>query len=110
MSGYISTRRVTGSGTVHEMAERGTKSMCGRNLPEPWTYTNDPTNCKRCLRALWQEIAIPLAEIYKPDGMAIWMRSPNKALQGRVPEQMIAVGESSDVLDLIEALATGAVL
>lgn len=110
MSRYISTRRVAGRGTVHEMADRGTKSRCGRELPEPWTWTDDPTNCKRCLSLLRKEVEVALAEVYRPEGVAIWMRARNKALGGRVPEQMIAVGEISDVLDLIEALTIGAFL
>lgn len=92
------------------MAERGTDTLCRSELPEPWTYTDDPVSCKKCLKALEVEVRIALAEVYRPEGMDIWMRSPNKALKGRVPIQMIAVGESGDVLDLIDALASGAVL
>ena len=51
-----------------------------------------------------------LADIYNEEGMAIWMRSANKLLGGRVPDEMIEQGDAERVLDLIAALADGAVM
>lgn len=49
----ISTRRKhPNTGTVHEMADFGTGTMCGRDLPEPWDWTEEPISCKRCLKAI----------------------------------------------------------
>jgi len=45
----ISTRRRAPSGVVHEMADRGTGTLCGRDLPEPWVWVDDPTTCRKCL-------------------------------------------------------------
>ncbi len=47
----ISTRRIH-NGTVHEMADLGVGTMCERDLPEPWTYTDAPVNCDQCLARL----------------------------------------------------------
>ena len=48
----ISTRRKTGTGMVHEMADRGVGTACGRMLAEPWVWTDDPVTCRRCLSAI----------------------------------------------------------
>jgi len=54
----ISTRRAH-DGAVHEMADLGVGTMCGRDLPEPWTYTDAPVNCRQCLARL----AAPAEEV-----------------------------------------------
>lgn len=51
MANKISTRRVQG-GRVHEMADRGTATMCGLDLAEPWTWTDRPLRCAACKSAL----------------------------------------------------------
>lgn len=45
----IPTRRKAPTGKVHEMAEFGVKTLCGIDLPEPWNWTDEQTDCKRCL-------------------------------------------------------------
>lgn len=45
---HVSTRRKAPSGTVHEMADRGVGTACGRDLPEPWAWTDDSVTCQRC--------------------------------------------------------------
>lgn len=57
-----------------------------------------------------QAVLDALAEVYTPEGMEIWMRSANRALKGQVPDEMIENGQAGEVLDLIDALASGAVL
>ena len=52
----ISTRRLAPSGKVHGMADRGTKTMCGLDLPEPWTWTEESVSCQRC------EVLVKMAE------------------------------------------------
>lgn len=47
--------------------------------------------------------------LYRPDGMAIWMESPNQLLDGQVPSEMVADGEAQRVLDLIQALCEGVI-
>jgi hypothetical protein len=51
-----------------------------------------------------------LAEVYQPEGIELWLRAPNRVLHGMVPRDLIRAGRADEVLDLIEALATGAVL
>jgi hypothetical protein len=48
----VSTRRITKRGTVHEMAEVGVKTLCERDLPEPWEWTDAIVSCRQCLAAL----------------------------------------------------------
>lgn len=47
----ISTRRISRR-TIHEMADLGTKTLCGRDLLEPWNWTDGNVNCKQCLAKL----------------------------------------------------------
>lgn len=56
-----------------------------------------------------ERVLTALAEVYRPEGMAIWMRAPNKLLNGRVPDDMIEQGDAERVLDLILALAEGVI-
>lgn len=48
-------------------------------------------------------------EVYKPEGVAIWMAARNKLLEGERPVDLIARGECSRVLGLIDALCDGIV-
>lgn len=45
-----STRRLQ-DGVVHEMAERGVRTMCGEDLREPWTWTDKRLTCTTCKQA-----------------------------------------------------------
>lgn len=47
-------------------------------------------------------------EVFKPEGVDLWMVSPNRMLNNATPEQFIAAGDVDRVLDLIDALASGA--
>lgn len=55
------------------------------------------------------EIREALAEVYRPEGVEIWLHAGNKLLDGAVPADLIARGDGAMVLDVIEMLATGAV-
>ena len=46
----VSTRRKARGGKVHEMADRGVRTLCGRDLAEPWDWTDDPVSCSQCER------------------------------------------------------------
>jgi hypothetical protein len=52
MKVMVSTRRVGPGGAVHEMADLGTDTLCGRRLREPWTYTNRRVTCQRCRKRM----------------------------------------------------------
>jgi hypothetical protein len=49
----VSTRRRWPGGKVHEMATLGVKTLCGREMPEPWDWTDDEVDCRNCLAAEW---------------------------------------------------------
>lgn len=55
-----------------------------------------------------QEIAKGLAQVYKAEGVAIWLLSPHKLLDGEPAAALILRGEGGRVLDLIDALCSGA--
>jgi hypothetical protein len=48
-----------------------------------------------------------LAEVYKPEGVEIWLNSPNRNLSGNRPAELIAQGWGKDVLREAERLAHG---
>jgi hypothetical protein len=48
-----------------------------------------------------------LAEVYRPDGVEIWLHSRNKMLGGDVALDLIARGEGDRVLAAIDILRTG---
>lgn len=54
-----------------------------------------------------QIVRAAVAEIYRPEGVEIWMHAPNRMLGGESPLDLIAAGRSQRVLDLINALAEG---
>lgn len=49
------------------------------------------------------------AEVFHPEGVDIWMDSPNRLLNNATPLQFIAAGDVERVLQLIDMLADGAV-
>jgi uncharacterized protein (DUF2384 family) len=49
-----------------------------------------------------------IADVYRPDGVEIWMSHPNEMLGGETPIDLIARGEGGRVLDLIDVLRSGA--
>jgi hypothetical protein len=48
------------------------------------------------------------SDVYTPEGVEIWMRSRNRLLDGRSPEQAIADGDGDRVYELVRALVDGA--
>jgi DNA-binding transcriptional regulator YiaG len=49
-----------------------------------------------------------LREVYKPEGIDIWIHGRNRALGGQKPIDMLGAGEFEPVLAEIERLASGA--
>lgn len=47
------------------------------------------------------------AEVFKPEGVDIWMGAPNPWLNGATPMQFIAAGDTERVLGVITGLADG---
>lgn len=55
-----------------------------------------------------EQVAAAASEVYKPEGVTIWLDAPNRALYGATPRQYVAAGDGEQVLALIERLAGGA--
>ena len=53
-------------------------------------------------------IRAALAEVYRPEGVEIWMTAPHRSFGGLSAEQMVERGRASEVLAEIERLTTGA--
>jgi hypothetical protein len=49
-----------------------------------------------------------LAEVYRPDGVDLWMTAPHRSFGGLSATEMIERGRTEEVLAEIERLATGA--
>lgn len=49
-------------------------------------------------------------EIFRPEGVDIWYDAPNTRLHNATPAQYVRAGDGDKVLDLIEQLASGAIL
>lgn len=45
-----------------------------------------------------------LAEVYKPEGVELWMRHRKRSLNGRTPEAAIRAGDAREVFSLIEQI------
>lgn len=55
-----------------------------------------------------EQVAAAAAEVYKPEGVAIWLDAPNRALHNATPRQYVEAGDGDQVIALIERLAGGA--
>lgn len=49
-----------------------------------------------------------LADVYQPEGVEIWLRSPNRLLDGKRPCDLIEAGDVEPVFGVIDMLRTGA--
>jgi transcriptional regulator with XRE-family HTH domain len=58
------------------------------------------------LRLEW--LANELSELYPPAEAHLWLYSPHKRLGGQRPADLIAVGRTEEVLDIIAQLKDGA--
>lgn len=61
------------------------------------------------LNADYERVREALAEVYRDEGIVIWMAAPNPLLKGEVPTDLIARGEADKVLAVIAGLAEGVV-
>lgn len=62
------------------------------------------------LSADYVRVREALAEVYRPEGIDIWLAAPNRMFEGRTPAEMIEAGQTGRVLDLVHVLADGVVL
>ena len=55
-----------------------------------------------------RQVRDALSEIYHPEGAVLWYDSPNPHLNAATPRQFVDAGDGWRVLQIIDALATGA--
>lgn len=60
--------------------------------------------------AMEAEIRATLAQVYTPEGVDVYMKARLSYFEGATVGELIAAGRGDEVLTLIDALATGAVL
>lgn len=48
-----------------------------------------------------------LGEVYRPEGVDIWLHARNRALAGRRPIELLEAGEFEAVIELVEQLVHG---
>lgn len=70
--------------------------------PLRWLLAADPARVFAVRQAAHQ--------VWRPEGVDVWMRGQNRLLEGRSPLQCIAEGDWDRPLDLIAALADGTVM
>lgn len=56
------------------------------------------------------QVIAAAGEIWYPEGVELWIDAPNRALHNATPRQYVEAGDGDKVLNLIAALADGAVL
>ncbi len=54
------------------------------------------------------QVELALAEVYTPEGMAIWMKAEHKQWDGWTVSEMLNHGRGDEVLQVIDQLASGA--
>lgn len=54
-------------------------------------------------------LAQQLAEVYKPEGVEIWLHARNRSLDSERPIDLLARGEFQHVLEAVDRLKAGAV-
>lgn len=53
-------------------------------------------------------LVLQLKEVYKPEGVEIWLHSRNRGLDGRRPIELLIDGDFEPVLKAVDRLRTGA--
>lgn len=77
-------------------------------MTDALTPTDEPRPERAIAIAEVRMVLAGLAEVYKPEGVLIWMNGANKLLGGEVPWDLIARGETDRVYAVIDMLITGA--
>ena len=49
-----------------------------------------------------------LSEVYEPEGVRIWMKSPHRWFMNKTPLELISEGRSTDVIAAVNILIDGA--
>ncbi len=70
-------------------------------MREVWADQGAPCDCTECIYEL-------AGTVYKPEGVRLWMESPNPMLDGCKPLDLIQIGEHKRVAQVLEMLTSGA--
>jgi uncharacterized protein (DUF2384 family) len=80
----------------------------GERAIQKWAAgTARPEGAKRDRLLELQYVIEELSDVYRPEGVEIWLHSPQRALQGRRPLDVLKTGEFQTVLQLVQRLAGG---
>ena len=77
------------------------KATCGLEVVRPGKvqcWCDDPEG----------HVRAAAAEVFKPEGVAIWYDAPNLSLHNATPRQYVEAGDADKVLDVLDRLIGGA--
>ena len=90
------------------LAEIGEIVGAGERAIQKWAAgTARPEGAKRDRLLELQYVIEELSDVYKPEGVDIWLHSRQRALDGRRPLDVLKDGEFQTVLQLVQRLAGG---
>ncbi|MCZ2807599.1 DUF2384 domain-containing protein [Modestobacter sp. VKM Ac-2983] len=90
------------------LVEIGEIVGAGERAIQKWAAgTARPEGAKRDRLLELQYVIEELSDVYRPEGVEIWLHSPQRALQGRRPLDVLKTGEFQTVLKLVQRLAGG---
>lgn len=80
----------------------------GERSIQKWAAgTARPEGTKRDRLLELQYVIEELSDVYRPEGVDIWLHSRQRALQDRRPLDVLKAGEFQTVLKLVQRLAGG---
>lgn len=90
------------------LAEIGEIVGAGERAVQKWAAgAARPEGAKRDRLLELQYVIEELSDVYKPEGIDIWLHAPQRALEGRRPIDMLKAGDFEIVLQLVQRLAGG---
>lgn len=90
------------------LAEIGEIVGAGERSVQKWAAgAARPEGAKRDRLLELQYVIEELSDVYKPEGIDIWLHAPQRALGGRRPIDTLKAGDFESVLQLVQRLAGG---
>ncbi|HEX9888527.1 MAG TPA: helix-turn-helix transcriptional regulator [Nitriliruptorales bacterium] len=80
----------------------------GRQVQNWAAGTSKPSDGSRDRLVDVYYIVQQLGEVYRPEGVEIWLRAKNRTFRGRRPLELLLEGDLEPVFDAVERLASGA--
>lgn len=90
------------------LVEIGNIVGAGERAVQKWAAGSArPDGAKRDRLLELQYVIEELSDVYKPEGVEIWLHAPQRLLQGQRPLDALKAGEFESVLRLVQRLAGG---